>query len=56
MIHSGGENQEQIIQHHGFVIQVKLDGLIVQLNIGGFGNDVFKMGLPPGLGGMGHHG
>ena len=56
MVHSWGQHEEEVVQHHGLVIQVELDGLVVEFNVGDLRDDVFEMRLPPCLSGMGHHG
>ena len=42
VVHSRREDNQQIVQKHGLVVQVELDGLVVQLDIGHFGNDVLR--------------
>ena len=56
VVHAGREDEEEVVQHHGLVVQVELDGLVVQLDVGHLGDDVLEVGLAPGLCGVGHHG
>ena len=50
------EYQKEVVQHHGLVVQVELDGLVIEFDVGHFGDDVLEVRLPPSLGGVGHHG
>lgn len=56
VIHPWSQDKQQVVQHHWLVVQVELDGLVVQLNVGYFGDDVLEVGLSPRLGGVTHHG
>lgn len=56
MIHARGQHQQQIVQKQRLVVQVELDGPVVELDIGHFGDDVFKVSLTPGLCRVRHHG
>ena len=56
MIHSRCQDKQQVVQHHRLVIQIELDRLVVQFNVGHFCDDVFEVRLAPGLCGVGHHG
>ena len=56
VVHSRGENEQKIVQHHRLVVKVELDGLVIQLDVGHLRDDVFEVGLAPGLRGVCHHG
>ena len=47
---------QQVVDEEGLVVEVKLEGSVVQLNVSNFGNNVLEVGLLPGFSGMGHHG
>lgn len=55
MIHPWGQHQQEIVQQQRFEVQVKLDGLVVQFNVGHFSYDILKVSLPPRLSWMSHH-
>ena len=56
VVHSWRQNDEKVVQHHRLVVQVELDSLVVQLDVGHLGDDVLEVGLAPSLGGVSHHG
>ncbi len=56
MVHSRRQNEQQIVQHHRLVIQVELDGLVVEFDVGHLGDDVLEVRLAPRLCRVSHHG
>ncbi len=56
VVHPRRQNEQQIVQHHRLVIQVELDGLVVQFDVGHLGDDVLEVRLAPRLCRVSHHG
>ena len=56
VIEARGENNQQVVDKQGLVVEVELKGLVVELNVGDLCDDVLEVALLPGLRGMGHHG
>jgi len=56
VIHPRRKHDKKIVQHHRLVVKVKLDGLVVQFDVGHLCDDVFEVRLAPGLRGVRHHG
>lgn len=34
MVHARNEYYQKVVEHHGLVVQIELDSLVVQLNVG----------------------
>ena len=34
VVHAGDQHRQQVVEHHGLVVQVELDRLVIQLNVG----------------------
>lgn len=56
MVHTRSQHQQQIVNQHGFEIQVELEGLVVKLDIGHLADNIFEQAFFPGYGWMVHHG
>ena len=55
MVHPRDEDQQKIVQQQRLVVQVELDGAVVELNVGHFGDNVLEMALTPRLSGVLDH-
>ena len=55
VIESWRQDDQQIVDEQRLVVEVELQGLVVELNVGDLCDDVLEMTLLPGLRGVGHH-
>lgn len=56
MIHARSEYYKEVVDQHRSEVQVELQRLVVQFNIGHFTDDILEQGLFPCHSGVGHHG
>ena len=56
VVQSRCEHEKEVVDETGMVVQVELEGLVVKLSVGGFGDNVLEDILLPGLCRVGHHG
>lgn len=56
VVHSRRQHQEHVVQQQGLEVEIELDRLVVQLDVGHLRDDVLEVALAPGLGRVRHHG
>jgi hypothetical protein len=56
VVHPRRQHQQQVVQQQRLVVQVELYRLVVELDVGNFGDDVLEVALAPRLGRVRHHG
>ena len=56
MVEARREHGQQVVEQHGLVVQVELDGLVVELDVGHLRDHVLEVVLAPRLGRVSDHG
>ena len=55
VIEARSEHNQEVINEQGLVVEVELEGLVVELDVGHLCDDVFELALLPRLRRVGHH-
>ncbi len=55
VIQTWDEDVQKVVDKQWLVIEVKLESLVVELDVGDLCNDLLEVSLPPGHSGVGHH-